>query len=277
MIKISKPTCVQRYISPAATFLSSAILYQNRKAVAAGIRNLAKVFNEENKSSLRGILNEQKIILPKFHSLDLEELEHYHLSKRTTSSRLRDAADRFERDNGIKIIEKVEKKRSKRKVYFTPPQDFYKMQFSSGIPRALREMRKQPIDVEKESREEKILDQAFDLAVRYSNIKLAELGYRVRKMAEIGGGIQALVASIFMDVPPKELRWLFGRAQSRGLVELAGSVRKIVRRYQHLRDRFTFDPEELNKDKKYIYRKMTELIREARAPEILLLFFMHKL
>ncbi len=276
---LMRPTWVQMRISPLATRVSS-IFFQNRKAIAMGIRSVAKGLGHKENLILRIILGRHGILLPKFRGIRLEQAEHCHFRKNVTTTKLTLAAHEFYRmtgrDDFVMVIPAIVRGKASERLQYSSREGIdYKRILSAIKPRVLKELQKEAPEAE-EWRSE-VIDQAFDLASRVSRTEQAELIYRIQKMADIGGDIQAVVASLFMDMSPEKIENLLNDSRSEGLVKLSCSIKKIVQRYQYLKDHFGFDPSQIAKDKKYIYRKMTELIRGARMPRTLLLVFLDKL
>lgn len=281
--KITKgPTWFQRKVSPLATSAAS-MFFQNRKAVACGIRAVTKRLSPEEKFVLRIALNKFGILQRKFRVMNISDVEHYHLSKKITTTRLTLAAHEFRRNTGrddfVMILPELVSPKASERLQLGLPQIDYRQKLYTIKPRIMRELQERAMDeVEDENFDSSaVLDQAFELAARFSHVSKDELIYRMRKMPDMGGDLQAVVASLFMDLPVKKIANYLGHSQSAELQNLLEPICKMVQRYQFMRNNFKFNPAWIRQDPKYIYRKMCELVRGARTPRVLLLFFLDKL
>jgi hypothetical protein len=235
-----------------------------------GIRTAIKKLGEPKKISLKMALNKHGIILLKYRFVNIENLEHFHLRKNVTARRLTLAANEFYRitgrDDFLKIMGEIVEGRSSGTVDINARHVDYNQVLLTIKPRIIGEPSEWPV-----------LKRAFNFASEVSKTSKDELIYRIQKMADIEGNIQAKIAALFLDIPAEDLPALFQKVRDEKLFDLSDSVFKIIRRAQYLRDHFEFDQAELENDKKYIYRKMCELIRGSRTPQVLLLFFLQKL
>ena len=277
------PTWFQRNISPLATRVASILPFQNRKAVAFGIRTITKRLSVEEKFVLRIALNKFGILQRKFRVMNISDVEHYHLSKNITTTKLTLAAHEFCRNTGrvdfVMVLPELVAPRASERLQLGAPQIDYRLKLDTAKPRILRELQEGAMEEMEEEAADRseVLDHAFGLAARFSHVNKDELIYRMQKMPDMGGDLQAVVASLFMDLPVKKVGKYLEHSQSASLQNMAEAVCKIVERYQFLKNNFKFNAGWITRDKKYIYRKMCELIRGARTPRVLLLFFLDKL
>jgi len=273
-----KPTWFQLKISPYMTWAASSG-YQNRAAVAREIRSIARRISPEEKFVLRLALNKHGILKPRLKFINIADVQHYHLRLKMTTTKLTLAAHEFYQDTGrndfIMVLRDIVAQKASERVHLGAHQIDYHQRLLSVKSRVLRDLQKREAD--EESAESIVIDQAFDLASRLTHVNKDELIYRIRKMPDIGGDIQAIVAALFMDMPVKKINNYLRHSRSMTLQNLADSTCQIVRRYQYMRDHFDFDVTQIPKDKRYIYRKMCELIRGTRTPRVLLLYFLNKL
>lgn len=275
---VKLPTWFQRNVSPLATSVS-AVLFQNREAVAGAVRAIANKLSPEERFVLRMSLNKSGLLLPRFRAINIADAEHYHLSKNITATRLTLAAHDFFRNTGrddfIMILPEIIRGKASERLDLSSGQIDYRAILSAAKPSILRELHRK--ESEETNWESEAIDHAFELASRVSHAEKSTLLYRIQKMADIGGDIQSIVASLFMDMPIKKVNAFLSHSQSEDLINLCDSACKIIERYQGLKNNFNFDPSRIAGDEKYLCCKMGELIREAQLPKSLLLFFLNKL
>lgn len=272
MISAYQPTRVQKYVSPIATRLFS-VVFLDRRQVASGIRALAgSIKDERGKIHLRMALIRHGLLLPAYRAIPLENIEHYHFSKTITARDLAGAALSFRehsaRDEfsgitlGIITGQKIEIK---------PGEVDYNRILQSITPKILSELQ------DERDWNGEALKKAFALASRRNGVNRDTLIYRMRKMSDIGGNIQAIIASLFMDRPAADAHKLFQASNGDFLGDLGESVHLRIKEYQDLLAGFTFDGSQLKAKDDYLAKKMAELVVRSDDAQTLLLFFLHKL
>ena len=263
---------MQRRISPIATRLFS-VAFLGRHQIASGIRALAGSFKDERANiHLRLALISQGIILQDYRAVPLDKIEHYHLSKTVTARDLSRAAISFREQSGRQeFMSLVSGIITGQNIEIKPGEVDYKQIFSSAVKSRIDKL------LDEKSLNATVLEKAFELASRQGPTNRDTLIYRMQKMSDIGGNVQAIIAALFMDRPAEAAHELFRQSNGEFLGERSEPVYARIREYQDLLGGFSFDGLEMMKDENYLAKKMAELVKRSQNPQALLLFFLHKL
>ncbi|MFH1542161.1 MAG: hypothetical protein ABIE84_03620 [bacterium] len=268
-------TRVQRYISPWATRLF-AVAFLDRRAIMWGLRETVKNLTPEQKVVLRSILNKHQVIIPKYGASRFRFLKSFHLKKTVRIGSLLKAAREFYqstgRDDLMILLDQIYEGRRTGQYNRNSYRGIDYAQVLRTI--APRIISAPAVDVDSPNR---LLDQSFEFATECGAVSEAEGLYRMRKVSDMGGDMQTIVASLFMSMLAVYLPRIFDGVIGQGLGELKDSLIRIISSFQKLEKSFGFDCAQLGSDQQYVYKKMSELIKGAGSPQVLLLFFLSKL
>jgi len=300
-VESARPTWVQRNISPVATRLCTRLGWVDRRELVKGIIKVNEQLSDEARlhlwqalaagsplitpKTLVAKIFKPKIILEHALNLNLSELRHFDLSKTVTTKRLLRAANKFESDTGLLLFHKVILPIVGKKVDEFTFLDVAADEKLKVLEETLHKQRKDRIlrkfkaeDLTGSGVQSKAIDQAAQFAIKYLDLSRTQVDFLIRKAVAIEANHIAVIASLFMHVDVVQLKRFFEQAAQdeafKELVAYADPVCGIVGRARALYEKFEFDFAELGSDKKYIYRKMCELVRGADTFEVLQLFFM---
>lgn len=276
-----KITWTQRNISPIITRICSRTrMGMDRRALQVVVSSIYSVLNDTQKTALKLSLNRQNIIKKKYQQfgldLDLGELNDFNFRKTVKLRGFIDAAADFFNYTGRHDLYNVSSDIAhggiKKNIFIPEKTNIdHDILLKMAKTRILNEM-----DPDR-SKNSKIIDTTFEIAQKCDPGHEIDLIYRMRKIADIGGDLQAIIASLFMGVPDGDIGTLLTGNANGSLSGFANSTVKIVEKFRALNDSFKFCPDELSTDKKYLSKKMSELIKKAEYPQALLLFFLEKL
>ncbi len=277
---VEKTTWVQKTVSPLATRIFSAA-FLDRGSILWGIGQVARDTGETHLMTLKMSLVKHGIIQEKFGGLALDRIDHFHLGKTVTLKKLLLAAEEFYQETGVEELLKVAPHIASGRTSGTINLNHsagsidYRKALYAVKPRILSAINAPPAD--NWSWQNEMLDDAYELAARNPAAPKPELIYRMQKMADMGGDIQAIIASLFIGAGPREIESIFAESCGSRVLRFKDSVIKIVSGFDRLKNDFVFANGPSLSDRKCIFKKMCELVRSANSPQVLLLFFLYKL
>lgn len=264
--------------SPLVTKAAS-LVWTNRKGLTSTVKGIPTAFNlnQAELGQFKTVLEENRIIKPKFAGCEIEDVEHFHLSVILSRKKLVSVARDFRQRTGINIYASLLDTRRKThkaieaSARITTTQDRETVTKNKGaILLALRRKGQEEIG-------KKLIEEAESIVRLFDrDTHLESLYYTPRKIANMGGNTLAVVASLLQDIPLESLMGKLEEREGSEIYKRRETIIKYLRKFQELKD-FSFSAIEASKDPKYIAGKMKELVLRSRYFETLLIFFLDRL